>query len=100
MTDIHRVGKSLRIGAAVALDDDAVEPEKDPAVGFAGIHLFAERAKSVARQNVAELREQRLGHGAPEILGELAGGALGGLEADKSALPPVHDHVVRPLAGS
>src|ERR1700680_525734 len=93
MTDVDRVGESFRISAAVALDDDTVEPEKDAAVRLARVHLLPQRAERVARQDVAEPREQRLGHGALELLAELAGGAFGGLERDIAG-EPLGDHDV------
>ena len=54
MTDIDRGGEAFRIGAAVALDDDAVEPEKDPAIGSARIHALAQLRESLTREQIAD----------------------------------------------
>ena len=98
VAEIDRVGEAFGVGAAVALDDDAVEAEEDAAVRLARIHLVAERAECAARQQVAEPGRQRAVHLALEDLAELAGGALGRLERDIAGKAFGHHHVDRPLA--
>src|SRR5712692_11678903 len=98
VAEIDRTGEAFGVGAAVALDDDAVETEEDATVRLARIHLVAERAEGAARQQVAEPGRQRAAHLALEDLAELAGGALGRLERDIAGKTFGHHHVHRPLA--
>ena len=68
VAEIDRVGEAFGIGAAVALDDDAVEAEEDAAVGLARIHLVAERAEGAARQTGSRAWPRRCGSSRAEIL--------------------------------
>ena len=54
VAEIDRRGEALGVGAAVALDDDAVEAEEDAAIRLARVHLVAQHAEGVARQQVAD----------------------------------------------
>ena len=98
VADIDGRGEALGVGAAMALDDDAVEAEEDAAVGFARIHLLAQRLERRARQQIAEPRRPGAVHGAAQILRELARGAFRGLERDIAGEAFGHHHVDRALA--
>src|SRR5581483_1337013 len=74
--------KTLGIGAAVTLDDHAVEPEEDAAIGLARIHLLAQCAKCLARQQETELGLPGAAHGRAQILPDLPRGPFRGLERD------------------
>src|SRR2546430_16694561 len=95
VAEIDRTGEAFGVGAAVALDDDAVETEEDAAVRLARIHLVAERAEGAPRQQVAEPGRERTTHLALEDFAELAGGAPGRLER-AIAGKTVRDHHVHP----
>src|ERR1700733_11419957 len=82
MAELDGGGKTLGIGAAVAFDHDAVEAEKDPAVGLARIHQLAQLPERRAGKQVADPRAQRPAHCGFEVLADLARRALGGLERD------------------
>ena len=45
------LAKPARIGAAMALDDDAVQPEEHAAIDLARVHLVAQRVEGAARAN-------------------------------------------------
>src|SRR5262245_62348602 len=82
----------------MALDDDAVEPEEHAAVRLARIHRRAERMVCAARQEIAELAHQVAAHLALEKVGDLARGALGGLERDIAGKTFGHHHIHGSLA--
>src|SRR6195256_1426967 len=98
VAQVYGAGETFRVGAAVALDDDAVEAEENAAIRLARIHLLVERAERAARQQVAESPDQRTVHLALEQLAKLAGGALRGLERNVSGKTFGHHHIHRPLA--
>ena len=75
-------GEAFGIGAAVTLDDDAVEAEKHPAVGAAWVQPLAQLAKARAREQITDAGAERALHRGAQILADLAGGAFGGLERD------------------
>src|SRR6185437_12980589 len=78
VADIDGRRVTLGVGATMALDDDAIEAEEDGTVGFARIHLLAQRLESRACQQITEPRRPGAVHGAAQILGELARGAFRG----------------------
>src|SRR5262249_32433051 len=80
VAEIDGRGETLGVGAAVALDDDAVEPEENPAIDLSRIHLLLQRAERLARQQITELGSPRAAHRTAQIFAELACGALRGLE--------------------
>src|SRR6516165_9261721 len=82
VADFDRGGEALGIGAAVAFDDDAVEAEKDAAVGLAWIHALLEFLKRGAREHIAKPDAQRTTHGGPDVFTDLPCGPLRGLERD------------------
>ena len=91
-------GVALRIGAAVALDHDAIEPEEHAAVGFARVHLVAQHLERRTRQQISDPGEPRAIDRAPEIVGELTGGALRGLQRDVAGKAFGDHHIDRALA--
>ena len=98
MTEPDRRRKTLGIGAAVALDDDAVEAEKNTAIRLARIHALAQFPKRRARKKVADPRTQRPRHRALEIFGHLPGGAFGRLERNVAGKAFGDDDVDRAFA--
>ena len=56
---VDGIGKAQRVGAAVALHHDAVEPEEQSAARGARIELAAQRRQRPARQNRAQTRKKR-----------------------------------------
>ena len=66
----------------MALDDDAVEAEKHAAVDVARVHLLAQRLERLAGEQIADARHQCAAHRLLEVVADLLGGALGGLERD------------------
>ena len=99
VTHVDGRGEAFRIGAAVALDDDAVEAEEHAAVGFARIHLVAQHAER--RRAPADSRSWTRCDSrdrALEIIGELARGALRRLQRDVAGEAFGHHHVDRALA--
>src|SRR5262249_54494465 len=91
-------GETLGVGAAMALDHDAVETQKYTAIRFARIHLIRERAECATRQDVAEFPRQRTVHLTFEILAELARGSLGALEGNVAGKAFGHHHIDRSFA--
>ena len=82
----------------MALDDDAVEAEEDPAIDFPRIHLVLHRLKGVARKQITDLSGQRPVKGAAQIFGKLFGGSFGGFQGNIAGKAFGHDHVCGPLA--
>src|ERR1700733_3975485 len=80
--ELDRRRKTFRVGAAVTLDDDAVEPKKDAAIGAARIHALAQALERRAREQIADAGAPRTVHRPLEIFAELARGAFRGLERD------------------
>ena len=81
--EIDSAGKAERIGAAVAFDRDAVEPEERAAVEAARIHLFlqnAEAAGAQAMRRAATAIDRRIAARRYSLI--CVRGALGGLERD------------------
>src|SRR5262249_53971992 len=93
VTKLYRRRETFRIGPAVALDDDAVEPEEHAAVRLARIHFVAQRGERIARQHITEPRAQRSLHGVSQIGAELAGGPFRRLDGDVAGKPFGDDHV-------
>ena len=98
VADVDRRGEALGIGAAVALDDDAIETEEDAAVHLARIHLVAQRRERVARQQVAELGAPRPAHRALEQCRELTRRAFRDLDRDVAGKSFGDDDVDHALA--
>ncbi len=65
VAELDRGGKAFGVGAAVALDDDAVEAEKHPAIGAARIHALAQPTERRAGEQIADPRAERAAHCAP-----------------------------------
>ena len=82
----------------MALDDDAVETEKNAAVGPARIHLLPQLPERRTREQVADPGAERAAHGAPEVFANLARRALGGFQRDIAGKALGHDDVDRALA--
>ena len=70
--DADRVGEADRVGAAMALHDDAVEPEQDGAVVAARIGPAADLLQRVARHEVAEPGDPRGPERAAQEFGDRA----------------------------
>src|SRR3954453_1112327 len=98
VADLDRRGITLGIGAAVALDDDAVEAKEDAAVGLPWVHLLGERPECIAREQIADPAPDRPRHRGLEMLRELTGGALRSLERDVARKPFRHHHIHGSLA--
>ncbi len=82
VAEVDRRGEAFGIGAAMALDDDAVEAEKYAAVDLAWIHLVLQCRERVAGEQIAELGEQRPAHGVAQIFAKLFGGSFGSFQGD------------------
>src|SRR5690242_19331234 len=80
--DADRVGDALRIGASVALHDEAVEAKENRAVVVVGVEMNLQQVECRARQSEAGLGAKRALEGAAEQVSDEAGGALRGLERD------------------
>ena len=84
----HLVGEPERaleadlVGAAMALDDDAVEPEEHAAIDVARIELAADGVERPARQHGAQHREEVGLQRIAQIGANLPRRAFGGLERD------------------
>src|SRR5260370_40443005 len=65
----------------------AVKLDSTPAAG-ARPHLAAQRRQRLARKEEADARHEAVAHGVAQILAELPGGALGGLQGDVAGKPP------------
>ena len=98
VAEIDRCGEALGVGAAVALDDDAVEAEEDPAVGLARIHLVAQRAERRAGPEHSPAWPPGPAQRLLEKMEDLARGALGSLERDIAGEALGDHHIDRPLA--
>jgi len=66
--------------AAMALDDDAVEPEEDAAIDGAGITLRTKGVERASSEQRTQPRHEVLGQGLPDIGAHLPGGTFGGLQ--------------------
>src|SRR5260370_35256353 len=64
----------------------AVKLDSTPAAG-ARPHLAAQRRQRLARKEEADARHEAVAHGVAQILAELPGGALGGLQGDGAGKP-------------
>src|SRR5580700_2699077 len=82
----------------MALDDDAVETEKNAAIRLARVHALAQFPERRARKQVADPRAQRARHRAFEIFSHLPGGAFGGLERNVAGKAFGDDDVDRAFA--
>ena len=54
VAELDRGGETFGVGAAVALDDDAVEAEKHAAIGPARIHALAQLPERRPREQIAD----------------------------------------------
>src|SRR5690606_2452073 len=95
---IDSTGKSDRIGAAVALDDDAVEADEDAAVHGSRVELLAQCRKGAAGEKIAEPRHQGPRHGVAKVLSDLPGRPLGRLQRNVAAEPLGDDDIHGSLA--
>ena len=98
VADLDRRGEALRVGAAVALDDDAVEAEEDAAIDPARVHLRAQPLEGVAGEQVADAGQQRPAHRRAQIAGDLPRRALRRLQRDVAGEALGDHHVDRALA--
>src|SRR5580704_11206395 len=85
--------ESFRVGAAVAFDDNAVQSEKNAAVGTARVDSLSQLAKGGTREQIANARAERTAHRVPYVFAHLARGALGGLQCDVAGEAFGHDHI-------
>src|SRR6266481_972010 len=69
-------GKALGIGAAMALDHDAVQAQQHAAVGLAGIELVPQLPEGAAGQQIADARKQALFDGIAQEGHDLPGRAF------------------------
>ncbi len=90
--------EAQRIGAAMTLHHDAVEPQEHAAIVLARIHALAQRRESARGEESAEPRQQRARQSKPEIGGKLLGGAFRRLERDIAGEALGHDHIDGALA--
>ena len=98
IANIDRIRKALAVGAAMALDDDAVEAEHHAAVGFRGVQLVAQRLEGVFGKQIADLRAPAARHGVAQEFGNLPRRALGRLQCDVAAKALGDDDVGGALA--
>ena len=75
-----------------------LRPRKTPPFDLRGSILSRKHAKRRPRQQIADLRPDRLRNRVAQIVGELARGALGGLERDVAGKAFGHHHVDLALA--
>src|SRR3546814_12533762 len=61
VANVDRGGEAFGIGAAMALDDNAVKAEADAAIHLAGVHLLAQQVEGPLGAQIAALRENRSG---------------------------------------
>src|SRR6476660_5089420 len=87
-------GEARCVGPAVALHDNAVQPEENAAVQLARVHLLLEGTKGALGQRGAGASEKRPPHGCAKIFADLLSGSLGGLQGDVAG-EAVGDHDVR-----
>src|ERR1051326_2971243 len=90
-TDCRR--ETFRVGAAVAFDDDAVQPEKHAAVRTARVDALPQPLKRRAGEQIADARAKRAAHGVPHVLAHLPRRAFGGLERNVAGKAFGHDDV-------
>src|SRR6516164_10053681 len=82
VAELDRGRETFGIGPTVALDHDAVQSKKDPAIGAAGIHPLAQLPKGGLREKVAYACTERPAYRAFEIFSDLTRGALGCFQRD------------------
>ena len=90
-------GETLGIGSAVAFDDDAVEAEKDAAIGAPRIQTLAQLPRTPNARTDIRSGRRASGSSRPQIFAELAGGSFGGLERDIAGKAFGDDDVDLPL---
>src|SRR3546814_19450549 len=71
-TQMDGIGDALRVGAAVALEHDAVEAEEHRAVVIVRIEMVAQQFGRRARDQETDLRARRRGEGAAQQVGDEA----------------------------
>src|SRR5271156_581484 len=98
VAEFDRGREAFGIRPAMALDDNAVEPEEHPAIDAARIHPFAQMPESRTREQVADARAQGACHRIAQILAELPRGAFGGFKRDIAGKPFGHDNIDFALA--
>src|SRR6185295_9778289 len=87
------VGDPERAGGAVADDRDAAEAEQDRAPGRIRVHLRPQAAERRAQEQPARRRHRPGPGGAPDRIGDGAGGALERLQDDVAGEPVGDDDV-------
>src|SRR5690349_21766431 len=87
-----------RIGAAMALDDNAIEPEEHTAIDVARVELAAKRVERLSCNEGTQHREDIGAKGRADVRTNLASGPLGGLERDITGKAFGDDHIDRALA--
>src|SRR3546814_1922846 len=80
--EVDAVRDPLRIGAAMALQDHAVEAEEHRAIVVIGIEMVAQQLGRGARNQKAELRARRAGEGAAGQVGDETRRPLDRLQRD------------------
>src|SRR6478735_1098559 len=93
VADLDGGSDAFGIGAAMALDDDAVEAEEDAAVHTARIHLFAQHVEGALGEEVADLGKQRARHCSAQILTDLPRCTFGRLQSNIAREAFGHDAV-------
>src|SRR6266852_2649023 len=96
--DADGVGEAMRIGAAMALDADALQAEEDGAVVAPRIEPLAPLVQRACRQPIADARRQRILEGRAQELGIEPRRALGSLDRDVAGEAVRHHHVDGPGA--
>src|SRR5690606_37951441 len=97
VAEFDRRRKAFLVRGAVALDDDAFQAEKDPAIDLAHIHLLTEPLEGAAREQIADPRHESAAHGGAQIFSDLARRSLRGLERDIAGKTFGDHHVHRAL---
>src|SRR5579883_3494 len=93
--DADRIGKAQRVGAAMALDADAVEPEEDRAVVAARIEPLAQLLERARGEEIADARHQRILKGGTQEVHEQACRSLAHFYGDVAGKAVGHDDVYR-----
>ena len=82
IADLDGGCKALGVRSAMTFYDNAVQSEKHAAIDLARVHLLAHPVEGALGQQIAEPCHPGARHGRAQIIGDLAGGAFGGLQRD------------------
>ena len=93
-----RRGETIRIGSAVALHNDPVQPQENATIRAPDIHLFTQAVESALGEDVADPGHQGAAHRGAQITRYLARRSFGRLQGDIAGEALRHHNVDRALA--